>query len=121
MKNEIKVILSTWTDVTSPESVEMGDYERTGEDMRNYDLSGESVESIAKSFIRQMEGMATDSIDRFVGEVIYDTEADIDYKSGEEAFKRLHLDINTNDTIIPIEVKQLRAAVEAEIDRQLSI
>lgn len=117
MKNSTKIVVSIWYDSVTPESAEMGDYESTGNDMRNFefDTSPEGIADAAAQFIRSAQDIGCDPVylENHCFDVLYG-EPRQDYQTGGEDTDCICISVESNESIADI-----KDQVNAEIDQQL--
>lgn len=107
--NKIEISVLSWYDTVSPESALEGDYESTGNEMREIrcDTLNEAVEYFAEKFKAQYWDCGSTE----VNEVAYATDPDLDYHTGQEHYDRLCLSVRSNDSIVGSREKRIIKAL----------
>lgn len=124
MSRNNQITVAMWDDVATAAASEFGEYERTGDDMReltyNCDFGGmlRAADQFAW-WVKQHIGRHEKSINlgfyslrpNYVNEVVYGEDGDEDYSTGETSYRRVAIVVPENWTV------RQKAALNAAIER----
>lgn len=93
-----KIVITTWYDTVSPESAENGEYASCGTDERSNSYRPDELEDAISDFKKLLESNSWECQPR-VNEVLYASDAEVDYSTGDEHRDCLIISVVTDDSI----------------------